>query len=435
MAQKNILSNPVRVMREMKKFTAKNAYYTSLQRVVLTEGGSAVATDSYSAARWSGVYSGEHIEIPGEIIAKMAKCTIKGNEEAFVRKEGNTVEVKMESGKTFKAESEGGKFPTMKSVENVLKSDAVAVAYVDPKKLYPILGEWKKRREPVRIIIHGGTFKLEGAKAEKLPNVTFENACEGENIDICIDPEKMLRALKAADGKEKAPYGGSVVRIELQGGLDKPVRIAAGDFETATMPVDPYPSDKKNGKKLARKVEEKALEKARANVKAAAADLGSGVTEIVIEPVRKPKKKTGNRNHDNELKVEALAKVKQSETLADLDNIDHDYLLRKISEKYIGERDMRAEVAAAIDETRRKFKEANEKMAKRVTETAAETATVTLESVEKIFEDDNKVAVYQKREGASIWVSGNTKPHRDELKALGFRWSGKRKEWWFKPSK
>ena len=32
--------------------------------------------------------------------------------------------------------------------------------------------------------------------------------------------------------------------------------------------------------------------------------------------------------------------------------------------------------------------------------------------------------------GCFVWVSGNTKPHKEHLKALGFRWHGKKKCWY-----
>lgn len=37
-------------------------------------------------------------------------------------------------------------------------------------------------------------------------------------------------------------------------------------------------------------------------------------------------------------------------------------------------------------------------------------------------------------EGTWLWVSGNTKPHREELKRLGLRWAPKRKMWYKKPA-
>ena len=32
-----------------------------------------------------------------------------------------------------------------------------------------------------------------------------------------------------------------------------------------------------------------------------------------------------------------------------------------------------------------------------------------------------------------IWVSGNTKPHKDKLKESGFKYSGNKKMWYFRP--
>lgn len=36
--------------------------------------------------------------------------------------------------------------------------------------------------------------------------------------------------------------------------------------------------------------------------------------------------------------------------------------------------------------------------------------------------------------GAWVWVSGNTKPHKDELKAAGFKWASKKECWYFRPA-
>lgn len=35
--------------------------------------------------------------------------------------------------------------------------------------------------------------------------------------------------------------------------------------------------------------------------------------------------------------------------------------------------------------------------------------------------------------GSWLWVSGDTKPHKDELKAAGMFWSGKRRMWYWHP--
>ena len=36
--------------------------------------------------------------------------------------------------------------------------------------------------------------------------------------------------------------------------------------------------------------------------------------------------------------------------------------------------------------------------------------------------------------GAWVWVSGNTKDHKDELKTAGFKWASKKVCWYFRPS-
>jgi hypothetical protein len=36
--------------------------------------------------------------------------------------------------------------------------------------------------------------------------------------------------------------------------------------------------------------------------------------------------------------------------------------------------------------------------------------------------------------GAWVWLTGNTKPHKDTLKAAGFWWAHKKAAWYFRPS-
>ena len=65
-----------------------------------------------------------------------------------------------------------------------------------------------------------------------------------------------------------------------------------------------------------------------------------------------------------------------------------------------------------------------------------------MDEPENITDMDAVVALFgsygfeieQKRPGCCIWVSGDTKPHRDELKSFGFRWSPKRTAWYWRPA-
>ncbi len=35
--------------------------------------------------------------------------------------------------------------------------------------------------------------------------------------------------------------------------------------------------------------------------------------------------------------------------------------------------------------------------------------------------------------GSWVWVSGNTKPHKDIIKEAGYKWASKKKMWYFRP--
>lgn len=35
--------------------------------------------------------------------------------------------------------------------------------------------------------------------------------------------------------------------------------------------------------------------------------------------------------------------------------------------------------------------------------------------------------------GSFLWVGGNTRPHKDELKSMGFRWASKKRRWFLAP--
>lgn len=43
------------------------------------------------------------------------------------------------------------------------------------------------------------------------------------------------------------------------------------------------------------------------------------------------------------------------------------------------------------------------------------------------------ITVSRKNERACWWVSGNTKPMKEKLKAMGFKWAPKKKMWYLKP--
>ncbi len=55
------------------------------------------------------------------------------------------------------------------------------------------------------------------------------------------------------------------------------------------------------------------------------------------------------------------------------------------------------------------------------------TLTDTLDKVAKLHTTDVKLEVI----GSWIWASGNTRPHKDFFKSLGFKFSGKKAAWFW----
>ena len=57
-----------------------------------------------------------------------------------------------------------------------------------------------------------------------------------------------------------------------------------------------------------------------------------------------------------------------------------------------------------------------------------ETAAEFMDIIEKLIHMDGiEIEVC----GSWVWVTGNTRPHKDELKALAFRWSSNKAAWYF----
>lgn len=57
---------------------------------------------------------------------------------------------------------------------------------------------------------------------------------------------------------------------------------------------------------------------------------------------------------------------------------------------------------------------------------------VTIETVTERFRGKTNIMVMQKNARACIWVEGDTKPIKEDLKAMGFKWAPKRKGWYLR---
>jgi hypothetical protein len=53
-------------------------------------------------------------------------------------------------------------------------------------------------------------------------------------------------------------------------------------------------------------------------------------------------------------------------------------------------------------------------------------------NVDYVLDMNSELQVSVERIGDWLWVSGDTKSIRDELKVLGFHWGSKKKAWYFK---
>ena len=61
-----------------------------------------------------------------------------------------------------------------------------------------------------------------------------------------------------------------------------------------------------------------------------------------------------------------------------------------------------------------------------------EPEAVTIETVAERFRGKTNIMVMQKNARACIWVEGDTKPIKEDLKAMGFKWAPKRKGWYLR---
>lgn len=94
-------------------------------------------------------------------------------------------------------------------------------------------------------------------------------------------------------------------------------------------------------------------------------------------------------------------------------------------------------------DTTKDFQEMQEEFQKRFDELKGVHATKDGETYQKATEETaeefmnlvNKLLQFEGIEielcGSWFWVSGNTKPVKEELKVLGFKWSTKKKTWYF----
>ena len=96
-----------------------------------------------------------------------------------------------------------------------------------------------------------------------------------------------------------------------------------------------------------------------------------------------------------------------------------------------GDVEIMKEVNALFDEYFEKLKHVHKtKDGKRYEKETNETSGMFKDIIDKLLRMNGvEIEII----GCFIWVSGNTKPHKEEIKALGFRWHSKKKVWYKAP--
>lgn len=105
---------------------------------------------------------------------------------------------------------------------------------------------------------------------------------------------------------------------------------------------------------------------------------------------------------------------------------------RRLAMKYHPDRGGDAKIMTAIN---RAYKQALERVA---TDSQKRSGNGTFENL-----DDGYMAIINtiiamdgvelELCGLWLWLSGNTRPHKEEIKKLGFKWASKKKKWYWRP--
>lgn len=120
----------------------------------------------------------------------------------------------------------------------------------------------------------------------------------------------------------------------------------------------------------------------------------------------------------------------KAETLEDLKKLYRDLAMKHHPDKG-GNVELMKEINALYDEFFEKLKDVHKnKDGETYTKTTEETAADFQEMIEKLMKMDG---IHIEVIGSFIWISGNTKQHKDELKQLKFRWHRKKLMWYKSP--
>ena len=449
---KGIISNPSKTFKTARKFTSKDASRPILGCVHLDGNGDAVATDSYRMLVKHGAYDGESIDVPAELVQKLAKlpASVKS---CKIEDDGYTV-VARYGGCELKASAEFGKFPNYKALSKQEKT--VAVAHVLTKQLIPLLKEYKKTNSNAVLVVRNRDLYVCGSDTDSV-KARFEKWCDGGSAEIGFNPSYLRDALEAC-GNEAELHFESPIR---------PLIARNGEVEVIVMPV---------------RVDEKAVEKAAKKFKTAPkspepaidGEVGSlkgqrvcitgtlaGMTRSEAFTRLELAGATPCENLNKSVTLMVIAKNAGASKLGKLEKaIEKGQKIRVVNGtefekalkeqgKTAGEKAIakaakkpelpkteikvtRAAIIPTADGIKTTVIDEHVETVEAKSEVVEAAAEVTLATMRERFADRPNVAVTQKRSDSPIWVEGETKPLHDELVELGFRWARKRSAWYYR---
>ena len=412
----------MKALKNAIRFASRDKHRPILRGVWLAENGDMVATDAYRLLVVHGACSGEAVHVPIGLARQVAKSKSKS---AVVTDDGTTVRVKLDDGTELEERAEYGKYP---DYTRLMGGGERTVAYVDPKRIAPIL----KGLKDVHISVADRDLYIGGE--------VFEKHCDGDDAEIKLNAAFLRDALAAC---------GKIAELHIESSL-KPMRIVSDEAEAIIMPIridspakkpeppkvkpEPPQAEKGQPKKAEPKKEERMDKPITCECYGrsfySSRPKGEEVrvcNELVFVVGDAYKYRVGGREYAAACLGYDYYRGEQKVLFAVFDGAEwQGYLrtvdwskLKRLNNNRIGEAVLASE---AVDEGAQT--EASEPV-----ETAAQ---VTLETLRERFGGKDNVAVTQKREGTPIWVEGDTRQLRDELMELGFKWAPKRKGWYLK---
>lgn len=218
------LHDPVRVMKRAIRFASRDFGREALTYAHLTAEGEVVTCDSYRLYVDGGAWDGPEVDLQFDVMQRISKCKVKGNDEARVDVVGDVVTVTMGDGTEIVGNVGDGKFPKFRHLFPAEKPRMTA--YMRVKEALPVINMHGKRDSAVRVESVCRDLIMCGANGEVEPGYRVEKACDGEDVAVALNAHYLKDALKAV---------GEYAEVRVWG-AEKPV-IVTWDGNTHKSPT------------------------------------------------------------------------------------------------------------------------------------------------------------------------------------------------------